>query len=167
MNLETMTALELGAAIRKGEISAVEAAKFSLAQIEKYDKKFSCFVTVQDDVLQRAEEVQKKISSGEYTSPLAGVPMGIKDNMCQKGIQTSCGSRMLYNFRPTYSATAVEEIMNAGAVPLGKLNMDEFAMGSTLETSWFGATKNPWNTACVPGGSSGGSAAAVAAGECF
>ena len=167
MNLETMTALELGAAIRKGEISAVEAAKFSLAQIEKYDKKFSCFVTVQDDVLQRAEEVQKKISSGEYTSPLAGVPMGIKDNMCQKGIQTSCGSRMLYNFRPTYSATAVEEIMNAGAVPLGKLNMDEFAMGSTSETSWFGATKNPWNTACVPGGSSGGSAAAVAAGECF
>ena len=167
MNLETMTALELGAAIRKGEISAVEAAKFSLAQIEKYDKKFSCFVTVQDNVLQRAEEVQKKISSGEYTSPLAGVPMGIKDNMCQKGIQTSCGSRMLYNFRPTYSATAVEEIMNAGAVPLGKLNMDEFAMGSTSETSWFGATKNPWNTACVPGGSSGGSAAAVAAGECF
>ena len=162
-----MTALELGAAIKKGEISAVEAAKFSLGQIEKYDKKFSCFVTVQDDVLQRAEEVQKKIASGEYTSPLAGVPMGIKDNMCQKGIQTSCGSRMLYNFKPTYSATAVEEIMNAGAVPLGKLNMDEFAMGSTSETSWFGATKNPWNIACVPGGSSGGSAAAVAAGECF
>ncbi len=167
MNLESMTALELGAAIKKGEISAVEAAKFSLEQIDKYDRKFSCFVTVQDDVISRAEEVQKKICSGEYISPLAGVPMGIKDNMCQKGIQTSCGSRMLYNFKPTYSATAVELMMNAGAVPLGKLNMDEFAMGSTSETSWFGATRNPWNINCVPGGSSGGSAAAVAAGECF
>ena len=167
MDIKDMTALELGAAIRKGEISAVEAAEFSLGQIERYDGKFSCFVTVQDDVLRRAEEVQQKISSGEYTSPLAGVPMGIKDNMCQKGIQTSCGSRMLYNFKPTYSATAVEEIMKAGAVPLGKLNMDEFAMGSTSETSFFGATKNPWNVECVPGGSSGGSAAAVAAGECF
>ena len=167
MNLETMTALQLGAAIRKGEISAVEAARFSLRQIETYDKQFSCFVTVQDDILQRAEEVQKRISAGEYTSPLAGVPMGIKDNMCQKGVQTSCGSRMLANFKPTYTATAVEEIMQAGAVPLGKLNMDEFAMGSTSETSWFGATKNPWNAECVPGGSSGGSAAAVAAGECF
>ena len=167
MNLETMTALELGAAIRMGEISAVEAARFSLAQIEKYDEHFSCFVTVQDDVLQRAEAVQKKIASGEYNSPLAGVPMGIKDNMCQKGIQTSCGSRMLANFQPTYTATAVEEIMAAGAVPLGKLNMDEFAMGSTSETSFFGVTRNPWNADCVPGGSSGGSAAAVAAGECF
>ncbi len=167
MELKDLTALELGAAIRKGEISAVEAAQFSLAQIEKYDGKFSCFVTVQEDVLRRAEEVQKGIASGEYTSPLAGVPMGIKDNMCQKGIQTSCGSHMLYNFKPTYTAAAVEEIMKAGAVPLGKLNMDEFAMGSTSETSWFGVTKNPWNVECVPGGSSGGSAAAVAAGECF
>ena len=167
MNLESMTALELGAAIKKGEISAVEAAKFSLEQIDKYDRIFFCFVIVQDDVISRAEEVQKKICSGEYISPLAGVPMGIKDNMCQKGIQTSCGSRMLYNFKPTYSATAVELMMNAGAVPLGKLNMDEFAMGSTSETSWFGATRNPWNINCVPGGSSGGSAAAVAAGECF
>ena len=167
MNLGAMTALELGAAIKRGEISAVEAAKFSLEQIEQYDRQFSCFVTVQDDVLARAEEVQKKIKSGDYTSPLAGVPMGIKDNMCQKGIQTSCGSHMLYNFKPTYTATAVEEIMKAGAVPLGKLNMDEFAMGSTSETSWFGVTKNPWNVEYVPGGSSGGSAAAVAAGECF
>ena len=118
MDIKDMTALELGAAIRKGEISAVEAAKFSLSQIDQYDGKFSCFVTVQDDVLQRAEEVQQKISSGEYTSPLAGVPMGIKDNMCQKGIQTSCGSRMLYNFKPTYSATAVEEIMKANEANL-------------------------------------------------
>ena len=100
MDIKDMTALELGAAIRRGEISAVETAEYSLGQIEKYDKTFSCFVTVQDDVLKRAEEVQKGISAGEYTSPLAGVPMGIKDNMCQKGIQTSCGSRMLYNFRP-------------------------------------------------------------------
>ncbi|MBQ9901421.1 MAG: Asp-tRNA(Asn)/Glu-tRNA(Gln) amidotransferase subunit GatA [Clostridia bacterium] len=167
MELKDMTALELGAAIRKGEISAVEAAEFSLGQIERYDKQFSCFVTVQEDVLQRAEEVQKGIAAGAFTSPLAGVPMGIKDNMCQKGIQTSCGSRMLAGFKPTYSATAVEEIMKAGAVPLGKLNMDEFAMGSTSETSFFGVTRNPWNAECVPGGSSGGSAAAVAAGECF
>ncbi len=95
MNLGAMTALELGAAIKRGEISAVEAAKFSLGQIEQYDRQFSCFVTVQDDVLARAEKVQKKIKSGDYTSPLAGVPMGIKDNMCQKGIQTSCGSHTL------------------------------------------------------------------------
>lgn len=167
MDLNKMTALELGAAIKKGEISAVEAAKFSLGQIDKYDSKFSCYVTVENDVLARAEEIQKKISAGELTSPLAGVPMGIKDNMCQKGIQTSCGSLMLKNFLPTYNATAVEQLMNAGAVPLGKLNMDEFAMGSTSETSYFGATKNPWNVAHVPGGSSGGSAAAVAANECF
>ncbi len=167
MNLDKMTALELGAAIKKKEISAVEAAKFSLGQIDKYDDKFSCYVTVEKDVLARAEQVQQKISSGEETSPLAGVPMGIKDNMCQKGVQTSCGSLMLKNFLPTYNATVVDELLDAGAVPLGKLNMDEFAMGSTTETSYFGATKNPWNVEHVPGGSSGGAAAAVAANECF
>ena len=167
MQLEKMTALELGAAIRKGEISAVEAAKFSLDRIERCEPAVSCFVTLRDDVLRRAEEVQKKIADGTCTSPLAGVPMGIKDNMCQKGIQTSCGSRMLSGFRPTYSATAVEEILAAGAVPLGTLNMDEFAMGSTSETSYFGVTRNPWDVSRVPGGSSGGSAAAVAVGECF
>lgn len=168
MEITGLSALELGKKIKAGEIGVVEATKASLDNIEKYDSTYNCYVTVcKDEALKRAEEVQKLISDGTLTSPLAGVPMGVKDNMCTKGIQTSCGSRMLSNFKPTYTSTAVSKLENAGAVILGKLNMDEFAMGSTSETSFFGATKNPWNTDRVPGGSSGGSAAAVAAEEAF
>ncbi len=168
MEITGLSALELGKKIKAGEIGVVEATKASLDNIEKYDSTYNCYVTVcKDEALKRAEEVQKLISDGTLTSPLAGVPMGVKDNMCTKGIQTSCGSRMLSNFKPTYTSTAVSKLENAGAVILGKFNMDEFAMGSTSETSFFGATKNPWNTDRVPGGSSGGSAAAVAAEEAF
>ena len=125
------------------------------------------FVTVdREGALKRAKEVQAKIDAGELTGPLAGVPVAIKDNMCTKGLLTTCSSKILYNFVPTYTAEAVLNLEKAGAVILGKTNMDEFAMGSTTETSAYGVTKNPWNTGHVPGGSSGGSCAAVAAEEC-
>ena len=120
-----------------------------------------------EGALKQAEEVQKKIDAGELTSPLAGVPVAIKDNMCTEGLLTTCSSKILGNFVPTFTSEAVLNLQKAGAVILGKTNMDEFAMGSTTETSAFGETKNPWNTEHVPGGSSGGSCAAVAAGECF
>ena len=119
-----------------------------------------------EGALKRAKEVQAKIDAGELTGPLAGVPVAIKDNMCTKGLLTTCSSKILYNFVPTYTAEAVLNLEKAGAVILGKTNMDEFAMGSTTETSAYGVTKNPWNTGHVPGGSSGGSCAAVAAEEC-
>ena len=117
--------------------------------------------------MKRAKEVQKKITEGALTGPLAGVPVAIKDNLCTKGMLTTCSSKILYNFIPTYTAEAVLNLEHAGAVILGKTNMDEFAMGSTTETSAYGVTRNPWNTEHVPGGSSGGSCAAVAAEEVF
>ena len=115
---------------------------------------------------QYAGEIQKKIDAGELTGPLAGVPVALKDNLCTKGVLTTCSSKILNNFVPTYTAQAVENLQKAGAVIIGKTNMDEFAMGSTTETSAYGVTKNPWNLEHVPGGSSGGSCAAVAAEEC-
>ncbi len=166
MELMSMTAMELGKRIQAREISAVEAARAALDNIKKRDETLNCFVTVdEENALKRAEKVQEKIDAGELKSPLAGVPVGIKDNMCVDGMLTTCSSRILYNFKPTYTATAVEKLNQAGAVIVGKTNMDEFAMGSTTETSYFGATKNPWDTNRVPGGSSGGSAAAVAGEE--
>lgn len=168
MDLSQLTALELGKKIKAKEISVLEAAKSALETIEKRDSEYNCFITVcKEEALKEAEAVQKQIDLGEMTSPLAGVPMAVKDNMCTKGIKTSCASKMLETFHPTYSSTAVNKLQEAGAVLLGKCNMDEFAMGSTTETSYFGATKNPWNIGHVPGGSSGGAAAAVAAEEAF
>lgn len=168
MSILDMTAVELAAAIKNKEVTVKEATEAVLDQIEKSESTYHCYVTVdKEGALRKAEEVQKKIDAGELTGPLAGVPVAIKDNMCTEGLLTTCSSRILGNFVPTFSAEAVINLEKAGAVILGKTNMDEFAMGSTTETSAFGETKNPWNPEHVPGGSSGGSAAAVAARECF
>ena len=168
MSILDMTAVELAAAIKNKEVTVKEATEAVLDQIEKSESTYHCYVTVdKEGALRKAEEVQKKIDAGELTGPLAGVPVAIKDNMCTEGLLTTCSYRILGNFVPTFSAEAVINLEKAGAVILGKTNMDEFAMGSTTETSAFGETKNPWNPEHVPGGSSGGSAAAVAARECF
>ena len=166
MDLMSLTAVELGQKIKNKEVTVKEAVEESLRRIESIEKDVNSFVTVdKEGALKQAEEIQKKIDAGELNGPLAGVPVAIKDNMCTKGLLTTCSSKILGNFVPTYTATAVEKLMEAGAVIIGKTNMDEFAMGSTSETSYFGATKNPWDLDRVPGGSSGGSAAAVASEE--
>lgn len=163
-----LSAVALSTAIRSGRTTAVEAAEAVLEQIERQDKEYNCYVTVDgEDAVKRAREIQKRIEAGELTGPLAGVPAALKDNLCTDGLRTTCSSRMLENFVPAFSAQAVLNLEKAGAVVIGKTNMDEFAMGSTTETSYFGVTKNPRNPEHVPGGSSGGSAAAVAAQECF
>ncbi|SCY03740.1 aspartyl/glutamyl-tRNA(Asn/Gln) amidotransferase subunit A [Lachnospiraceae bacterium XBB2008] len=162
-----MDALTLGQAIKSKEVTVKEATEEYLKSIKDKDEKYNCYVTVDEEgAMKAASEVQSKIDSGELSGPLAGVPVAIKDNMCTEGLLTTCSSRILYNYVPTFESTAVTNLRNAGAVILGKTNMDEFAMGSTTETSYFGPTRNPANPEHVPGGSSGGSAAAVAAGEC-
>ena len=168
MGITDMTAVELAATIKAGKTTAVEAAKAVLSLIAEKDKELNCYVTVdKEGALRQAGLVQEKIEKGELSGPLAGVPVALKDNLCTEGLLTTCASRILHNFVPTYTAQAVLNLQKAGAVILGKTNMDEFAMGSTTETSAYGVTRNPRNTDHVPGGSSGGSAAAVAAGECF
>ena len=162
----SLTAVELGKKIKAKDVSVEEAVRAALAAIGKKEDAVNSFVTVDEEgALARAKQVQEKIDAGELAGPLAGVPVAIKDNMCTEGLLTTCSSKILYNFLPTYSAEAVKKLEEAGAVIIGKTNMDEFAMGSTTETSAYGTTKNPWNTAHVPGGSSGGSCAAVAAEE--
>ncbi len=168
MSILDLTAVELGKKIKAKEITVAEAVKASLEQMKKLEPTVHAYVTVDEEgALKRAEEVQKLIDDGTLTGPLAGVPVAIKDNMCTKDLLTTCSSKILYNFVPTYSAEAVINLEKAGAVILGKTNMDEFAMGSTTETSAYGVTRNPWDPEHVPGGSSGGSCAAVAAEECF
>ncbi|MCD8021715.1 MAG: Asp-tRNA(Asn)/Glu-tRNA(Gln) amidotransferase subunit GatA [Lachnospiraceae bacterium] len=166
--MQTMerTALELGRMIKKKEISVREALDASYQRIGALDGELNSFVTLdQEAAYRRADAVQAGIDDGSISGPLAGVPIAIKDNICTEGLLTTCSSKSLYNFVPTYSAEAIVNLEKAGAVILGKTNMDEFAMGSTTETSAFGPAKNPWNTGHVPGGSSGGSCVAVAAGE--
>lgn len=166
--IRSLTAVQLAEKIKAKEVTVTEATQAVLDQIKKVEKDVNSFVTIDEEAaLKRAEEVQRNIDSGELTGPLAGVPVAIKDNMCTEGILTTCSSKILGNFVPTYTAEAVLNLEKAGAVIIGKTNMDEFAMGSTTETSAFGITRNPWNLDHVPGGSSGGSCAAVAAEECF
>ena len=168
MNLMSLTAVELGKKIKSGEVRVVDAVNAAFDQIEAVEKDINSYVTVykKEEVLEKAEHIQKLIDEGQLTGPLAGVPVAIKDNMCTRDKLTTCSSKILGNFYPTYSAEAVINLEKAGAVIIGKTNMDEFAMGSTTETSFYGPTKNPWNKAHGPGGSSGGSCAAVAAEEC-
>ena len=162
MDIFQMTALECGAAIKDGRLTAVQAAEQAIAAA-KADKT-NAYITVCDEqALAQAAEVQKQIEAGSLTSPLAGVPFSIKDNICTKGVKTTAASHILGEFTPVYNATVMEKLGAAGAVTVGKLNMDEFAMGSTSETSYYGATRNPWDLNKVPGGSSGGAAASVAA----
>lgn len=168
MDVLQMTALELSQRIRGREISVKEAVEACKKQIDKQESLIHAFLTIDDDRLSgRIKEVEAGIRSGIYQGPLAGVPVAVKDNICTKGQKTTCASRMLENFVPTYDAEAVRRLEAAGMVVLGKTNMDEFAMGSTTETSAFGVTRNPWNPEHVPGGSSGGSCAAVASGETY
>ena len=166
MDLMQFTAVELGKKIKNKEVTVKECVEAALAQIDVVEGKIHSFVTIdREGALKKAEEIQAKIDAGELTGPLAGVPVAIKDNMCTEGMVTTCSSKILYNFVPPYTSEAVLNLEKAGAVIIGKTNMDEFAMGSTTETSAFGPTKNPWNTDHVPGGSSGGSCTAVAAEE--
>lgn len=167
MDIMSLTAVELGKKIKAKEISVTEATQAYLDQIEKVENDVHSYVTIdKEGALKRAGEVQKLIDDGTLLGPLAGVPVAIKDNMCTKGTRTTCSSKILENFVPTFTSEAVLNLEKAGAVIIGKTNMDEFAMGSTTETSYYGVTRNPWNLEHVPGGSSGGSCAAVAAGEC-
>ncbi len=168
MDLMNLSAVALGEKIRTGEVTAQDAARAALLKIKEEEERINSFVTVlpEEEIIARAAQVQEKIESGELTGPLAGVPVAIKDNLCTQGILTTCSSKILGNFKPTYSSEAVLNLERGGAILIGKTNMDEFAMGSTTETSAYGVTRNPHNTEHVPGGSSGGSCAAVAAGEC-
>ncbi|MDR1765595.1 MAG: Asp-tRNA(Asn)/Glu-tRNA(Gln) amidotransferase subunit GatA [Lachnospiraceae bacterium] len=163
-----LTALELGKRIKAREIGVAEATRACLERIRSADGELRSFITVDEaGALAAADAVQGRIDAGELTHPLAGVPVAIKDNICVKGLPATCASKILWNFKPTYQAQAAQNLLDIGAVVLGKTNMDEFAMGSTTETSAFGITRNPWNPDRVPGGSSGGSCAAVSSGEAF
>ena len=168
MEIQKLTAVSLGKKIKEKEISVREALDAVFAQIDQTEDRYHAYVTLdKEGAYKQADAVQEKIDKGELTGALAGVPVAIKDNMCTKGVLTTCSSKILENYIPTYTASAVQNLTDAGCVIIGKTNMDEFAMGSTTETSYYGVTRNPHNPDHVPGGSSGGSAAAVALNECF
>ena len=166
MNITDLSVARLSALLKRGEISALEAADAYLREIERSEPRLRAFITVTAErAREQAREIDRRRASGEALGPLAGVPMALKDNICTEGIRTTCASRLLRDFVPPFSAGVAERLEHAGAVLLGKTNMDEFAMGSTTQTSFFGGTENPAALGYVPGGSSGGSAAAVAAHE--
>ena len=165
-DLHKLTAIEVSERIRSGDLSAEEYLYSILERMEHVEGKIHAFVTVvEENALETAREIDKKVRRGDDLGSLAGVVVAVKDNICTRGIRTTCSSRMLENFVPPYDATVIERLKAADAIIIGKTNMDEFAMGSTTETSYFGATHNPWDLNKVPGGSSGGSAAAVIAEE--
>lgn len=166
MSLNRLTAHELHEKLTSREISSLEITEAVFQRIDEVEDKVKAFVTVtRETALAKAREVDEKIARGEKIGPLEGIPVVIKDNMCTEGVPTTCSAKMLHNYIPPYNATVVEKLKAAGAVLVGKSNMDEFAMGSSTENSRFFPTRNPWDTERVPGGSSGGSAAAVAADE--
>lgn len=168
MELGKLSAVQLSEAIKDKKTSAPEAVSFSLGKIKEREKELDAYISVDEEAaLKKAEDVQEKIEKGELKGPLAGVPIAVKDNICTKGVPTTAASKILENFVPAFSATAFEKLEDAGAIMLGKTNLDEFAMGSTTETSYFKVTKNPRNPSHVPGGSSGGSACAVASDMAF
>jgi len=160
--MHNKTIAEIASDLRNQQYSSVELTHNFLARINKYQD-LNCFITVSEETaLEQAKAADTKLSEGS-AYPLTGIPIAQKDIFCTRDIKTTCGSKMLDNFSAPYNATVIEKFNQSGAVMLGKLNMDEFAMGSSNETSFYGAVKNPWDTRTVPGGSSGGSAAAVAA----
>lgn len=166
MRLYEKTASELSEMLKNKECSAVELCNDVLARINETENKIGAYVTVaEESAKENAKKIDKAMAAGDKLHPLAGIPIGIKDNISTKGIRTTCSSKMLENYVPPFDATVMNKINNAGMTVIGKMNMDEFAMGSSTETSYMHLTRNPYNTECVPGGSSGGSAAAVAAGE--
>jgi len=161
--MHNLTIAELIKGLRNKDFTSVELTRHYLDRIKRLDGNYNSFVTVTEEIaLAQAQEADERLASGDAPA-LCGVPIAHKDIFCTDGVRTSCGSKMLDNFVPPYDATVVENYRKAGAVMLGKVNMDEFAMGSSNESSYYGPVKNPWDTNCVPGGSSGGSAAAVAA----
>lgn len=161
----SVSAVELGRRLASRQVGVRAVVESCLKQIGQ-DQQTNAWITVDAErALARADQVQASLDRGDTLSPLAGVPIAVKDNISTKGLRTTCASRMLANYVPPYDATVIERSLTAGLIPVGKTNLDEFAMGSTSETSWFGPVRNPWNLARVPGGSSSGSAAAVAAGH--
>lgn len=166
MHLHELSAIQLGRKLASREVGVVEACRAALDRIRSIDGRYQAFLTVDEhQVIEQAGQVQQRLDRGEKLPPLAGVPVAVKDNISTKGLRTTCASKMLQDYVPPYSATVIEKMQAAGLIVLGKANLDEYAMGSTTETSFFGPTRNPWDPQRVPGGSSGGPAAAVAAGE--
>lgn len=166
MDITKLSAFEMKQMIHEKEVSSRQLIEAHFNKIDELEKSINAFITLnKEEALKAADRIDKKIKNGEKIGLLAGIPIGVKDNIMTKNLRTTCGSRMLENFIPPYDATVVERIKSADGIIIGKTNMDEFAMGSSTETSYFGATKNPIDLERVPGGSSGGSAAAVKAGE--
>lgn len=163
----SLSALEIGECIKAKKLTSVDATKAVIESIKEQNGKYNFVITILEDIaLEQAAKADELINAGKLNGPLAGVPIAIKDNICTKGTLTTCGSKILENFVPPYDATVVSKLKEAGMIIVAKANMDEFAMGSTTETSFFGPTYNPWGENRVPGGSSGGSAAIVAADAC-